>query len=337
MYRLTATYRIELPNWLRVKRAEDDLLRYTAVVEGFDTEVILVRNGGASIKKEGEKHEVRAVTRVDVSVSRDEDSAPPGVPVNEKGGRNFTDRAPWFDEREPEYRRVAVKAVNRVIHFFKYEMKTPRLREFSMHDAQFNNPEWTNKDGEKLQSGQVTFTSSILPPPGPRLLGEKDFTEDEDAKLRRALQNNLDIETRREFLSDAQTSILNDKLRRAILEMAIACEVAVKEALFAKPSAVGAAYEYLVDLVDKRRVRLRVIELIDDVAKLAFGESVKDVDPNAYAHIDFLFRARNKVAHRGKRIYRDDAGTEHQVDSPTLEAWWASVDTLLKWIAKHQV
>lgn len=208
MYRLTALYRIELPNWLRVKRAENDLLRYTAVIKGFDIEVILVLNGGASIKKEGEKHETRAVTRIDVSVSRGEDSAPPDVPVNEKGGRNITDRAPWFDKREPEYRQVAVKAVNRVIHFFKYEMNTPHLREFSMHDDQFNNPEWTNKDGEKLESGLVKFTVSILPLPGPGLLGHRDFTKDEDAKLRHALQNDLDIETYREFLSDAQTSAI---------------------------------------------------------------------------------------------------------------------------------
>jgi len=334
MYRLTASYRIELPNWLRVKRAEDDLLRYTAVIEGFDTEVILVRNGGASIKKEGEKHETRAITRIDVSVSRDEDSAPPGVAVNEKGGSNFTDRAPWFDEREPEYRRVAVKAVNRVIHFFKYEMNTPRLREFSMHDAQFDNPEWTNRDGEKLQSGLVKFTVSLLPFRDRGLLGEKDFTENEDTALGDALQNDLDIKTHREFLSDAQTSILNGKLRRAILEMAIACEVAVKGAFFAKGSVAGAAYEYLEN---KKNLRVRVLELVGGAAKAAFGESFKDVDPGAYTHIDFLFRTRNKVAHRGEMFYLDDENNEHQVDRSILETWWESVDKLMEWIAKHRV
>ena len=334
MYRLTATYKIEFPNRLRVKRAEDDPLCYTAVIEGFDTEVVLVRNGGASIKEKGEIHETRAVTRIDVSISRDDDSAPPDVPVNEKGGRDFTDRAPWFGEREHEYRRVAVEAVNRVIRFFKYEMNTPRLREFSVHDAEFRNPQWTNRNGKELQSGILELTSTVLSPPGPGLLGEKDFTEDEDAKLGRALQNDLDIETHRDFLSDAQTSILHDKLRRAILEMAIACEVAVKGAFFAKATAAGAAYEYLED---KRRVRVKVIELIDGAAKLAFGQSFKDVDPDAYMHIDFLFRARNRVAHRGERTYRDDVGTECQVDRPTLEAWRASVDTLMKWIAKHRV
>jgi len=334
MYRLTATYKIELPNQLRVKRSKDDPLRYTAVIEGFDAEMVLVRNGGASIKEKCDVHETRAVTRIDISISRDEDSAPPDVPVNEKGGRDFTDRAPWFGKREHEYRRMAVEAVNRVIRFFKYEMKTPRLREFSVHDTEFRNPQCTNRDGKEFQSGIIELTSSVLSPPGPGLLGQKDFTEDEDAKLRRALQNDLDIEIHREFLSDAQTSVLNDKLRRAILEIAIACELAVKGAFFAKATTAGAAYEYLED---KRRVHVKVIELIDGAAKVAFGQSFKDVDPNAYTHIDFLFRARNKVAHRGERIYRDDGGTEYQVDRQTLEAWWASVDTLMKWIDKHRV
>ena len=325
---------MELPYWLRIKRAEDDPLVYTSLIEGFDAEVILVRNGGASIKEKGKKHETCAVTRIDVSISRDEDSAPPDVPVNEKGGKNFTDRAPWFGEREPKYRWAAVEAINRVIRFFKYEMNTPQLREFSMHDANFSNPRWTNKNGNDLQSGIFEFTLSILSPPGPELLGEKDFTKNEDKKLRHALQNDLEIEIHREFLSDAQTSILNDKLHRAILEMAIACEVAVKGTFFAKATVAGSVYEYLED---KKRVSVKVIELIDGVAKVAFGQSFKDVDRDAYTHIDFLFRARNKVAHRGERTYRDDQGNEHQVDRPTLEEWWVSVDTLMKWLAKHRV
>jgi len=334
MYKLTATYNIELPNRLRVKRSKDDPLRYTADIEGFVAEVVLVCTGGASIKEKHDVHETLSVTRIDISISRDEDSAPPDVPVSEKGGRNFTDRAAWFGKRKNEYRRIAVVAVNRVIRFFKYEMKTPHLREFSMHDTEFNNPHWTNMEGKEFQTGMIELTATGLSRPGLGLLGEKDFTEDGDAKLINALQNDLVIEIHREFLSDAQTSVHNDKLSRAILEIAIACELAVKGAFFAKATTAGAAYDYLED---KSRVHVKVIELIDGAAKVAFGQSFKDVDPKAYTHIDFLFRARNKVAHRGERTYRDDGGTEYQVDRPTLEAWWESVDTLMKWIDTHRI
>ncbi len=148
------------------------------------------------------------------------------------------------------------------------------------------------------------------------------------------MQNDVNIEMHMEFFADAQTSVVNGKFRRAILELAIACEVAVKGAFFAKSTIAGAAYEYLED---KGKVHTRVIELIDGVAKVALGQSFKDVAPDAYKDIDHLFRARNKVAHRGELIYRDEGGTEREVDRSTLEAWWVSVDTLLSWIDKTQI
>jgi len=167
MYRLTATYKIELPNQLRVKRSKDDPLRYTAVIEEFDVEVVLVCNGGASFKAKGDLYETRAVTRIDVSISRDEDSAPPDVPVRVTGSRDFTDRASWFSKRRDEYRRIAVEAVNRVIRFFKYEMKTPSLQEFSVNNNAFCKPQWINISGKEFQTGIIEFTGTILSPPGP--------------------------------------------------------------------------------------------------------------------------------------------------------------------------
>ncbi len=338
MYRLTATFQIRLQQPLRVKRAEDDPLDYTAGIEGFDVRLVLVRNGGARIGKKGEVHAVRVVTQIHVSVSRDEGSAPPDVPANEKGGRNFTERAPWFGERQRKYSSVVAEAVNRVMSFFKYEINTPHLREVSEHDPEFMNPVWTDGNGAELEPGILEFTSRILPPAGPSLLGEKDFTEGDDAKLRCGLRAKPDIETYREFLSDAQTSILDDKLDRAVLEMAIACEVAVKVAVkaafSAKDAEAGALYEYLEN---QRKIGVRVLDLIDGIAKVVFGESFKtDVDPAAYEHVDLLFRARNNVAHRGQAVYRDYGGDEQQVDRQTLEAWWPSVDRLVKWIAKKR-
>lgn len=331
MYKLTATYKIELPYQIRIRRSEDDPLRYNAVIEEFDVEVALVCDGDSRYKEKDDLYFTRAVTRIDVSISRDEDSAPPGVLVSETGERDFKDRGPWFSKRAEEYRRVALEAANRVIRFFRYEMRTPHLLEFTNSNNEFRNPQWTNGAGKEIQPGLSEFVVTVLSSRGPVLLGEKDFTKAEDEKLRYALQNDVDIEMHMEFLADAQTSAKNGKLRRAILEMAIACEIAVKGAFFAKSTAAGAAYEYLED---KGRVHTNVIELIHGVAKAAFGQSFKDVDPDAYKDIDHMFRARNKVAHRGVMIYRDDGGTEHKVDRSTLAAWWASVDTLMSWIDK---
>ena len=210
-------------------------------------------------------------------------------------------------------------------------MRTPSLVEYKNSNQEFRNPQWTNEDGEEFETGRIEFVVTTLPSRGLKLFGEKDFTEADDENLRNALQNDLDIDLHKEFLANAQTSARNGKLSRAILEMVIACEIAVKRAFFAKSTTAGAAYEYLED---KGRIRVSVIELIHNVAKEAVGQSFKDVDSDAYQDIDYLFRARNKVAHRGVMMYRDVGGTECEVDRPTLEVWWASVDTLISWIDK---
>ena len=330
MHRLTATYKIELPYHLRIRRSKEDPLRYNAVIEEFDVEVALVCDGDVGYKEKDDLNFTRIVTQINVSISRDEDSAPPDVIVSEKAKRDFRDRVPWFEKRLDEYRLIAIEAANRVIRFFRYEMRTPNLLEFTGGDK-FLNPHWTNETGKEIEPGIITVGGHVIHPRGPLLLGEKDFTEAEDEKLRYVLQNDIAIELHMAFLADAQTSVINGKLRRAVLEMAIACEVAVKGALFANSTTAGATYEYLEE---KGRVHIKVIELIDGVAKAVFGQSFKDADPDAYKDIDHLFRARNKVAHRGDLIYRDDCGTKHNVDRPTLAAWWASVETLMSWIDK---
>lgn len=247
MHRLTATYDVQLANWVRVKRADDDQLCFSAPIGEFLVEVVLVRNGGASIKEFGEDHPTRPVTQITVSVSRAEDSEPPAVPRNEKGGRDFSARAVWFGDRAEAYRRAAVAEANRAIRFFKYKLHTPHLREFSPHDREFPNPKWTNEDGEEVDSGRREGSLTVLTGSGPRLLGQKNFTANDDSELQKALEHDLSIETYQEFLSDAQTSIHDGNLRRAVLEMAIACEVAVNQAFFAKTPAAGLAFEYLED------------------------------------------------------------------------------------------
>ena len=73
------------------------------------------------------------------------------------------------------------------------------------------------------------------------------------------------------------------------------------------------------------------MDLIHVVAKRAFGRSFKEEQASHYKNIDFLFRCRNKVAHRGELIYRDDSGV-HTVDKEMLAVWWESALTLLKWL-----
>ncbi|WP_457593470.1 hypothetical protein [Hydrogenimonas sp.] len=320
MYRLTATYMIKLPKSLRVVGRKDELI-YSVILKEFDVRIELICDDDKYMVDSVLNKKIFAVDQLKISVSRDESSKPPA---------KDEEKIDWFSKLEEEYRLIAVEAINRLIRFFKYEMKTPKLQEFNSRSSQFYNPVWNDKDGNELSSGSITLNSPlVLFPPGPHLLSEKDFDKADDIKLQYALNNDVEIDVYKEFLSDAQTSILDNKSRRAVLELAISCEVAVKGLFFSQGTPAGTAYEYLED---KGKIRTSIIELISGLAKFVFGKSFKEFDPSAYEHIDYLFRARNKVAHRGKLLYRDKNGSEHQVDRSTLENWWASVDKLMGWI-----
>ena len=328
MYRLTAIYDIELSTWLRIKHSRDDL-RYNAKIEEFEIEVDLIRNGGASTTLAGETIPIRSVEKIRLSVSRNEDSEPPEIPINDAGGRDLTNRSQWFGERKGAFHRIAVLATNRLIKFFKYKMKAPGLYFTNERDNCFKNPNWADEHGQPLNSGIVCLTGTVIAGFGPELLGEKNFTADHDSDLETTLNNDLEVKIYQEFLSDSRTSIRSNEIDRAVLEMAIACEVAVKEAFFGRTTTSGATFEYLED---QGQVHIRVINLLNKVARHVFSESFKEAESDAYQDIDHLFRCRNKVAHRGGHIFKDDAGIEHDPDRRILESWIASVDTLIAWL-----
>jgi hypothetical protein len=139
----------------------------------------------------------------------------------------------------------------------------------------------------------------------------------------------IEPELYEELLSDAHAALFQGHLRRAILELALSCEIATKRAFFGKESVAASAYEYLED---KGQVRASVPDLLGQVAKHAFGKSFKDTNSNAYKQIDYLFRCRNKIAHRGECKYNDDEGHTHTVDQATANVWLKAAHHLLEWL-----
>jgi hypothetical protein len=131
------------------------------------------------------------------------------------------------------------------------------------------------------------------------------------------------------LLSDAQTAWFEGSLRRSVLELAICVEVLAKRQFFAKASPAGAAFDYLED---KAKISVRVLELLDAVATEAFGSSFKKQDPDNYQRIDYLFRCRNKIAHRGELSFRDKSGKAVVVDAHLVESWWQAVQILREWL-----
>lgn len=182
-------------------------------------------------------------------------------------------------------------------------------------------------EGAREFTPTFKFVSTLYnPKPG---LSIENLSREKDADLEKALQDPIHPELSEELMSNAQSALLQDDLRRAVLEMAIACETAVKRAFFAKDTPAGAAYEYLED---NRSIRIPIVDMIDAMAKQAFGRSFREDESTHYKNIVFLYRCRNKVAHRGELKYKNDSNVVHMVTGSTLAIWWESVFILLDWI-----
>ena len=121
--------------------------------------------------------------------------------------------------------------------------------------------------------------------------------------------------------------------RRTVLEMSLATEAMVKRRIFGGDVAANVAFEHLAD---KGKLNFRVVDLLHSTAKKVYGESFLNPSPSGHEHPDYLFRARNKVAHRRKAIFRYDNGNLHVVDSAMLHRWWDEGTTLYSWLwSKH--
>jgi len=105
----------------------------------------------------------------------------------------------------------------------------------------------------------------------------------------------------------------------------------VKRWIFPARSPAGAAFDYLED---RSKTSIKVLELLDCVALEAFGRSYKQQAPHQYRLLDYLFRCRNKVAHRAELAYRNNGGELVSVDSEVIESWWLAVFHLKNWIGQ---
>jgi hypothetical protein len=261
-----------------------------------------------------EKHDVNWTTRLralEIEVSRDEGDSPPDVIVTPEGRRDLTVQGRYLSSKLPEYQAVALDMASRILRFFQYSLFTPLVRQIPKWDESLHNPAWFDTNGNKLGDGP----STIVAHPVAGLwgqLGARKLTPAELPELQSFVAAPTEPALAVALLSDAQAAWFEGSLRRSVLELAICAEVMVKRRFFAKASPAGAAFDYLED---KAKVSVRILELLDAVAKEAFACSFKKQDPDNFQKIDHLFRCRNKIAHRGELSFRDDSGKAVVVDA----------------------
>lgn len=327
-FKLVAKFNISLQVPLLLKRAEHDPLRYELLLDGFDVSLRLITNRYFALKTKHAKHWAVPYTEVEIRVSK-EDTPPPPIDQHPDGTVSYETQRPYFEERLPLYSGVARRTVNALIQYFRYRLWQPMLDELPYHVDSLNNPEWADQEGAELGPSGISHLTAQGAPGIRGELGTILFQKKHDKAFARALLSPSEPRLEEQLLYDAQVSIWKENLRRAVLEMALAVEVMVKAKFFGGNVAAGAAFEHLED---RGKVNVRVIDLLHSTAKAVYGQSFRDTNPDEHKQLDHLFRARNKVAHRGKAIFRDDSGVCHQVDDAVLRHWWDVVASLRTWL-----
>jgi len=307
---------------------EGQVPKVTVTIGDFQVEAKLLSTKGWRFKQKGDVFFTTGLRELEIDVTKNENDSPPDVVPSPDGTIDLSVQGDFLRSKLPEYQVVARDLANRILRFFQYSLLTPQVQQIPGWDHSLHNPTWFDSTGNELRGR--TDTAIFEPVFG--LRGELEAKKLSPAELPE-LQSLLTAPTEPPLalvlLSDAQTAWFEGNLRRAVLEMAICVEVLVKRRFFAEASPAGVAFDYLED---KAKISVRVLELLDAVAEEAFATSYKKQEPDNYQKIDYLFRCRNKIAHRGELTFRDDSSKSVAVNLPMVESWWLAVANLMKWI-----
>jgi hypothetical protein len=266
----------------------------------------------------------REATGISISVTATESTVPPEA-------ADEAQRRGYVASREQEYRFVAETALAKLIRYFRFKLGNPLIQPYT-HGLQSGmlNPIWTDDSGQVIWDRVTTYAGMLTP--SLRLYPQchiRAYEDSDRAELLQALVVEVQPSFREELLAEARDAIALGHLRRGVLELAIACEVGVKHFYFEPATNADSVYSYLED---KGRVNARVLEFLDGIALRTFGRSLRVDQPECYRDIDWLFRCRNKVAHRGIATFRDDAGTEFKADIDRVCQWWVAVAESFRWL-----
>ena len=328
--KLTANFSINLPWQMLASHAKDDVIECQCIINGFDITILLQSDTSNGSKKKEEKYWTYVLAKSIIKVTRDESEFPPKVTPNNQGLLDYTIQSEYFDSRISEYGTAAREAMNRIIRYFKFQLNTPFIQEFPGGHQSFLSAEWTDERDQIIGKGSLEIVLGGVPGLWEELNAKK-LSYNQVASLNKTIQNSLHPQLHEEMISDAQSAIFAKNLRRAILELAIACEIEIKRSFFSIDSPARAVFDYLED---KGKVQVSIPELLSRVAQEIFGSSFKIDHPTDFQNVEYLFRCRNKVAHRGVQSFRDNSGVKHIPCQQTVADWWHSVQDLLAWLSK---
>lgn len=233
-------------------------------------------------------------------------------------------RTKYLEERREDFISAGRDVINSFIQYLRTEKQCWELVPVPREEFSINNPVWTYGDLDVAHHG-LFFSST------PMHIASEPIQKSDLEGLESYLQTPPPLTLSQSLLLDARRSLREGNLQRAVVELAIAAEIATKSAFFAESTPAAAAFNYMED----RRPSSPLKEWLSGVSREAFGEAFSDSHSDAARNLDHLMRCRNQVVHRGRLSFRDE---ENRItpDSETVLWWFRSVDILLGWLQEKK-
>jgi hypothetical protein len=129
MHRLVAHFDIRMPGQPLIAWPDDKPIVIRFPVGRFDVEILLETDHDSGIRHAGEAYWTRVVERASVKVSTEETELPPEVRPDEQGRMDYSIQDSYLRDRRDEFGDAAHEAINRLIRYWRYRLRTPLLEE----------------------------------------------------------------------------------------------------------------------------------------------------------------------------------------------------------------
>ena len=275
-----ATFTIHLPEPVLVEGEPGEPVSMGVNLDGFYAEVLLTLNPELGRIKKQNRNEAPnenarwyyAASEIEITISRREVQ---------------TQQDHFKTVLLPEYQAAAIEAANRSAVFLKYRLWSSLFSAMERFESALaNRSEWERNSISQRRRFSITPMDERL------------------QEAQQAYHNGHDSpELADLLLAEAQQSILGQRLRRACLELTMACEVAIKQRI--------ALAEQLKDAID---------------------DGFKRRHQAAYIGLNTLFQARDDVDGRSG-FFRFATAQRRDMQREQLKEWGASVTCLKNWMA----
>jgi hypothetical protein len=148
-----------------------------------------------------------------------------------------------------------------------------------------------------------------------------------DQSIRLGVQPNLTTS----LLINAEERLMVDQPREAIIDLASACEIAATRYIDRKGMGADPQVERILAAKRQHSFAERNYHLVPTHID---SRSLKTDDSDAFEQVEKAYRTRNKLAHAGELVYREDSGTMVSVTRDVAIKFYEGCKRAVEWIEK---